>query len=184
MKGEKCRRCSRHQASRSFFFFSLWWASDTLWGSLNRWDFVSTSMIRMLIMQSVRQAQRHRTKMLPRSSLWLFWIRRLTAGLSCFSGVNTLTPQKAAKMWEQSKILALLFGCVKVVGSGIADPAHLTGRSARARWGSPSSYLSPKRVGRKVLARVCLMDTNLGPIRFVTLCTNCYSCCKDFCKPA
>ena len=86
-KGEKCRRCSRH-ASRYFFFFSLSWASNTLWGSLDLWYSASTSVIRTSMMQSVPRAQRPRTKMSPRSSVRLFWRRRLTAGLSGFSGLD------------------------------------------------------------------------------------------------
>jgi hypothetical protein len=86
-KGEKGRRCSRH-ASRYFFFFSLLWASNTLRGSLDRWDFVSTSVIRTSMMQSVPRAQRPQTKMSPRSSVRLFWKRRLTAGLVGFPGLD------------------------------------------------------------------------------------------------
>jgi hypothetical protein len=51
-------------------------------------------------------------------------------------------------------------GCTKVVGSGITSPAHLTGRP---------SYSSPKRVGSKVLARVCLMDANPLFVQTATL---------------
>jgi hypothetical protein len=81
-KGDKCPHCSR-QASRYFFFFSLSWASTyTLWGSLDLWDFVSTSVIRASMMQSFPRAQRPQTKMLSRSSVRLLWKRHLTAGLS------------------------------------------------------------------------------------------------------
>jgi hypothetical protein len=96
---------------------------------------------------------------------------------------KTSMPRNAAKMWEHRRMLASKFGCAEVVGSGIVSPAHLTGRPATARRGSSSSYSSPKRVGRKVLGRVCSMDANSGPIPFVTRYTNCHSCCKDFCKP-
>jgi hypothetical protein len=58
------------------------------WGSLDRWYFESTSVIRTSMMQSVPRAQRPRIKMPPRSSVRLFWKRRLTAGLSGFPGLD------------------------------------------------------------------------------------------------
>jgi hypothetical protein len=61
-------------------FSSLFWASNTLWGSLDRWDFASTFVIPTQIMQSVPQAQSPCTK--------IFLKRRSTAGLSCFSGLD------------------------------------------------------------------------------------------------
>jgi hypothetical protein len=67
-----------------FLFFSLSWASNTLWGSLDLWVFESTSVIGTSMMRSVPRAQRPRTKMSPRSSVLLVWKRRLTAGLTGF----------------------------------------------------------------------------------------------------
>jgi hypothetical protein len=51
---------------------------------LNLWVFESTSVIQTSMMQSVPQAQRPRTKMLPWSYVRLFWKGRFTAGLTGF----------------------------------------------------------------------------------------------------
>jgi hypothetical protein len=75
------------------FLLSLLWASNTLWGSLDRWDFASTSVIRTSMI--VLRAQRPQTKMSPRSSVGLFWKRRLTAG---FSGFPELDLSSAARL--------------------------------------------------------------------------------------
>jgi hypothetical protein len=64
------------------------------------------------------------------------------------------TPRKAAKTWEQSSALESWLGSAEEVGSGIASPAHFTGRQEiSVRRSSLSCQSSPKRVGRKVLKR-------------------------------
>jgi hypothetical protein len=68
--------------------FYLSWASNTLWGPLDCWDFASMSVIWTSMMQSVPRAQRPQTKMSPRSYVRLFWKRCLTAGHSGFPGLD------------------------------------------------------------------------------------------------
>jgi hypothetical protein len=77
-KGEKCRRCSRRQGPRHFFFFSRSWAVDALLGALEQFDSASASVPRTSMTQSVAGAQSPRIRMSPRSSLRLLQNRRCT----------------------------------------------------------------------------------------------------------